>query len=225
MSIDEQNTNSEAGAADARMLLPVTPAQERCWFLNKLRPGTPSLNVSVRWEIAGRFPAALVEQAFKQIIERHEILRTRFVEIDGQPQQEVLDNVPFKLSVVDLTMLPEDKRVAQMNEIGLREAMAPFDLLEAPLIRVVLVQLEEERAGLMLTIHQSAFDGWSIRVLGRELGQIGAALCEGRPANLPELPLQYGDYALWRQECLSGGALDAETAFWRNKLEGAPYFE
>lgn len=225
MSFDEQTPTPEMDGTDGRVLLPVTPAQERCWFLNKLRPGTPSLNVSVRWEIVGRFPAPAIEQAFRTIIERHEMLRTRFVEIDGLPQQEVFDAAPFKLSVVDLTMLPEERKLDQMNEIGRREAQAPFDLSVAPLIRAVLVRLEDERAFLMLTIHQSAFDGWSIRVLGRELGAIGAAICEGRPHNLPDLPLQYGDYALWRQECLQEGSLAPEEAYWRQKLDGAAYFE
>jgi thioesterase domain-containing protein/acyl carrier protein len=224
MSYDEQNS-PERGGSPPRVLLPVTPAQERCWFLNKLRPGTPSLNVSVRWEIRGRFPTHAVEQAIQTIIARHEILRTRFVEIDSEPQQEVFETAPFKLSVVDLTILPEDRRLDQMNEIGRREASAPFDLSLAPLIRAVLVQIEEERAFLMLTIHQSAFDGWSIRVMGRELGAIGHAIVDGRPHDLPELPLQYGDYALWRQECLRDGSLDAEIEYWRGKLTGAPYFE
>ncbi|MGE0596395.1 MAG: condensation domain-containing protein [Hyphomonadaceae bacterium] len=225
MSYDEQKPDVQQGGGAPRVLLPVTPAQERCWFLNKLRPGTPSLNVSVRWEIRGRFPAPAVEQAFRTIIARHEILRTRFVEIGGLPQQEVFENAPFKLSTVDLTMLPEDQRLEQMTEIGRQEAQAPFDLAQAPLIRAVYVRLEEERAFLMLTIHQSAFDGWSIRVLGRELGIIGQAICEGRPHDLPDLPLQYGDYALWRDECLKSGSLDGEISYWRKQLEGAPYFE
>jgi thioesterase domain-containing protein/acyl carrier protein len=218
MSYDEQKPDVHRGGPPPRVLLPVTPTQERCWFLNKLRPGTPSLNVSVRWEPA-------IEQAFRTIIERHEILRTRFVEIDSEPKQEVFDTVPFKLSTVDLTMLPEERRTEQMNEIGRREASAPFDLSKAPLIRAVLVRLEEDRAFLMLTIHQSVFDGWSIKLLGRELGTIGAAICAGRPHGLPDLPLQYGDYALWRQECLKDGALDSEAAYWRRQLEGMPYFE
>lgn len=225
MSYDEQKPDLQHGGPPPRVLLPVTPTQERCWFLNKLRPGTPSLNVSVRWEVRGRFPAPAIEQAFRTIIERHEILRTRFVEVHGEPQQEVFGSVAFKLATVDLTMLPEERRSEQMNEIGRREATAPFDLAKAPLIRAVLVRLEEDRAFLMLTIHQSVFDGWSIKLLGRELGMIGQAICEGRPHDLPELPLQYGDYALWRQECLKDGALDGEAAYWRKQLEGFPYFE
>lgn len=224
MGHDDQTSDAPPGVA-SRVLFPVTPAQQRCWFLNKLRPGTPSLNVSVRWEIRGRFPAPAIEQAFRAIIERHEILRTRFVEIDGAPLQELMASAPFKLATVDLTMLPEERRGEQMTEIGKREASAPFDLAQAPLIRAALVRIEEDRAYLMITIHQSAFDGWSIRVLGRELGLIGQAVCEGRAHGLPALPLQYGDYALWREECLKGGALDAEASYWRAQLEGMPYFE
>jgi len=225
MSIEEQRHMQQPGEPAPRVLLPVTPTQERCWFLDSMRPGTSSLNVPVRWEIRGHFPAPAIEQALKTIIDRHEILRTRFIEVDGSPQQEVLASVPFKLAVVDLTMLPEDRRMEQMHAIGAREAAAPFNLREAPLIRATLTRMEEDRAFLMLVIHQSAFDGWSIRVLGRELGAIGMAILNGRPHNLPELPLQYGDYALWRQECLASGAIAAEEKYWKRKLDGMPYFE
>ena len=224
MSRDQQRPDLTNGGRE-RVLLPVTPTQERCWFLNKLRPGTPSLNVSVRWEVRGRFPAPVMEQAFRLLIERHEILRTRFVEIDGVPQQEVFESAPFKLVTVDLSMLPEEQRLKQMTQIGLTEAQAPFDLSKPALIRAVMVRLAEDQAFVMLTIHQSVFDGWSIKLIGREIGAIGQALMEGRAPDLPELPLQYGDYALWREECLKGGALEPEMAYWKQQLDGFPYFE
>jgi thioesterase domain-containing protein len=208
-----------------RLLFPITPPLERCWFLDKLKPGNPALNVAVRWVIRGRCSSESIEQAFRTIIGRHEILRTRFVEVDGEPMQEVMDGVEFKLAVIDMSMLPAAQRDAQVEALGRREAQAPFDLATAPLVRATMVRLEEQQALLYIVIHQAVFDGWSIRILGREVGTIAAALESRRPYSLPELPLQYGDYALWRQEHMATDGLAAETRFWTERLKGMPYFE
>lgn len=207
------------------LLFPCSSSQQRCWFIYALDPGTAALNIALRWEIKGQFNPSTIEQAFQTIIDRNEILRTRFVEKNGEPMQEVVNHCSFRLSVVDLTMLPEAKRLEEAMELGRREAHAPMDIGQVPLIRVTLMQLAADRAYLLLTIHQIVFDGMSIRVLADEFGVIAAALDAKRPHNLPEPPLQYGDYCLWQKEYFASGNLDFETSYWKRKLSGAPYFE
>lgn len=204
---------------------PCTQTQLRCWVLDQLKPGNPALNVAVRWEIRGAFKASTIEAAFRKIIQRHEILRTRFVEKEGQPFQQVVDAVDFKMSVIDLRTVPSAQREKLIMSIGEETASAPFDLGQAGLFRVALLMVENDRAFLLITAHQSCFDGWSIRVLGRELGEIAAAIDAGRQPVLPDLPLQYGDFALWQEEYLASYGAEAEKTFWREQLVGAPYFE
>lgn len=204
---------------------PCTQTQLRCWVLDQLKPGNPALNVAVRWEIRGDFKASSIEAALRRIIQRHEILRTCFVERDGNPYQQVVENVDFRLSVIDLRNMPADQREQRILTIGEETASAPFDLGRPGLIRVSLLIVENDRAFILITAHQSCFDGWSIRVLGREVGEIAAAIDAGRTPNLPDLPLQYGDFALWQKAYLESYGFDAEKTFWREQLVGAPYFE
>lgn len=217
--------DERTAGADVLDQLPCTASQERCWFITQLQPQTSALNVVVSWDIRGAFTSAIVEAAFRRIIARHEIFRTRLVEIDDVPMQEILRTAPLRLSVIDLSMLAENERQTQLASIAHREAHAPLDLAAAPLLRPVLVWLSDGHARLLITAHQAVFDGWSIRVLGRELGQIMAALLAGETPDLPDLPLQYGDYALWQRELEESGGYAADADFWAEKLRGAPYFE
>ena len=204
---------------------PCTQTQLRCWVLDQLKPGNPALNVAVRWEIRGDFKASTIEAALRRIIQRHEILRTRFVERDGSPYQQVVESIDFRLSVIDLRSMPVEQHEQRILSIGEETASAPFDLSRPGLIRVSLLIVENERAFILITAHQSCFDGWSIRVLGREVGEIAAAIDAGRAPDLPELPLQYGDFALWQKAYLDSYGFETERNFWREQLVGAPYFE
>ncbi len=205
--------------------LPCSVTQSRFWFLEKMEPGNAALNVALRWDIRGRFRAETIEQAFRTVIARHEVLRTRFIEIDGEPHQQILADAPFKLSVIDLTRLPTSTRMEEARAHSVREAQAPFDVSQAPLIRATLLQLEDDHAHLLIAIHHIAFDGWSIRVLGREIGEIAAALDAGRAPNLPDLPLQYGDFSLWQREFMQSQSFSDDTDYWLKRLSDAPYFE
>ncbi len=204
---------------------PCTQTQLRCWFLDRLNPGNPALNVAVRWEIRGSFRTESIEEAFRQIIERHEILRTRFVETDGQPMQQVVRGVEFRMPVIDLRHVPEDQREARIQSISRETAAAPFDLGQPGLFRVTLLMVENRRGFILITAHQSCFDGWSIRVLGREVGELAAAIDAKRAPHLPELALQYGDFALWQDEYRNSYGFEAEKTYWREQLRDAPYFE
>ena len=214
-----------AGQGEVIAEFPCTQTQLRCWVLDQMEPGNPALNVAVRWEIQGNFRASSIEAAFRKIIERHEILRTRVVEVSGTPVQQVLQSVDFRMSVIDLQNLPADRRDEHIGKIANETASAPFDLAKAGLLRVTLLMLAKDRGILLITAHQSCFDGWSIRVLGREVGEIASAIDAGRLPQVPELPLQYGDYALWQQAYMDSYGFETEKTFWLEKLGDAPYFE
>ncbi|APG94679.1 condensation domain-containing protein [Sinorhizobium americanum] len=222
-----KETNQAAPTAAPTVVaeFPCSQTQLRCWILDQMKPGNPALNVAVRWEVRGAIRSSTIEAAFRTVIQRHEILRTRFVEVGGRPCQQVVDQVDFRMSVIDLRNVPADQREARILSIGEETARAPFDLSQPCLFRVSLLMVENDRAFLLITAHQSCFDGWSIRVLGREVGEISAAIDAGRTPALPELPLQYGDFSLWQSEYLKSYGFEAEKEFWRQRLEGAPYFE
>ncbi|MGA7384343.1 MAG: condensation domain-containing protein, partial [Methylocella sp.] len=207
------------------LLFPSSSSQQRCWFIHALSPGSSVLNIALRWELKGRFNASTIEQTFQMIVDRHEILRTRFIENGGELVQEVAGRLDFHLSVVDLTSIPEEKRLDEAMALGRREAHLPFDIGQLPLIRVTLLRLSADHGLLLVTTHEIVFDGWCIRLLAHEFGTIAEALEANRPYLLPELPLQYGDYCLWQKEYFASAGFEAEIAYWKSQLAEAPYFE
>jgi thioesterase domain-containing protein/acyl carrier protein len=224
-SQDADDVLGSAEHASGELQFPCSASQQRCWFIQALNPESTVLNIALRWEIKGQFSAATIEQAFQTIVDRHEILRTAFVVEDGVPMQKVAERHSFRLSIVDLTFRPEAERHDQAIALGVLEAHKPFDLTQLPLLRVTLLRLSADHAFLLVTVHQIAFDGWSIRNLAHEFGTIAAALDANRPHGLPELPLQYGDYCLWQKEYFASAGFETENTYWKNRLAGAPYFE
>lgn len=214
--------NSEARVA---YRFPLTETQLRCWFLDQLRPGDAALNVAVRWELHGGISRGAIEGAFNRIVQRHEILRTRLVERDGEPVQEVLDAARVDFDVIDLRAASPLERDRELDRVALQTAEQPFDLGEAPLLRVTMVRLEDDRSMLLIVAHQSAFDGVSIGVMGREFGVVADAIERGLDIELSDLPLQYGDYALWQNDYAHSGAFEADVDFWKSELANARYFE
>lgn len=204
---------------------PTSTTQKRCWFLDQVNPGNPALNVAVRWELRGKVSAANIERAFQYVIDRHEILRTRLVAHEGSPVQEVVDGVDFKLGLIDIASNAEADNHDRIDAIAHENAAQPFDLTKPGLIRATLVRFARDRAMLLIVVHQACFDGFSIGVLGAEIGAATAAFEAGRQPDLPELPLQYGDYCLWQQEYLASGVLEEETKYWTETLRNAAYFE
>ncbi|MGU3496024.1 condensation domain-containing protein [Xanthobacteraceae bacterium A53D] len=216
--------DNEIAADDERLLFPCSSSQERCWFVDAMDRCSPALNVALRWELSGPIDEALVERAFNTIVERHEVLRTRFVERDGTPMQEVAPRLRLKLAVVDLRSLAEDTRPTEARRLAEREAHVPFDIHDLPLVRITLLRLAADKANILLTVHQIVFDGWSIRVIAHEFGEIIGAYGLGRPHTLPEVPVQYGDYARWQVALLASEAAATER-YWYDQLAFAPYFE
>ncbi len=201
---------------------PLSFAQERLWFLEQLQPGTSAYNVSSSVTLDGDLDVAALRGALDGIVARHEMLRTRFAVEGGKPVQVVEPAMPFPFEQVDLLDLPDEARIERAEAIAYEVAHRPFHLGEAPLARAVLVRMAERSWRMTVAMHHLATDGWSNDVILAEIGTLYPALALGRPSPLPELPVQYADFALWQRGWLQGEALDQQLAWWREKLAGAP---
>jgi len=197
-------------------------AQQRLWFLNQLAPENPFYNVPAAVRLSGQLNLFALEQAFNVIASRHEALRTTFISVEGQPAQAIAHKLNLPLAVTDLQAIPVTEREAIAQRLATEEAQQPFDLTTGPLLRVKLLKLHETEYVLLLTLHHIISDGWSIGVLIRELGLHYTALIEGHPASLPELPIQYVDFAHWQREWLQGEVMESQLTYWRQQLKDVP---
>jgi amino acid adenylation domain-containing protein/non-ribosomal peptide synthase protein (TIGR01720 family) len=203
-------------------LLPLSFAQERLWFLDQMDPNNPFYNVPSGIRFQGRFDAEAMEQALREIVRRHEVLRTTFTTVEGKPSQLIHAEIALRLPILDLSTLPEAERAAAVQREAAAEAQLPFDLATGPLFRARLLRAGEEDHVLLLTMHHIVSDAWTRGLLRKELGRLYAAFAAGRPSPLPELPIQYADYAVWQRQWLTGEVLDKQLAYWKTQLEGAP---
>ncbi|HVR97917.1 MAG TPA: condensation domain-containing protein, partial [Thermoanaerobaculia bacterium] len=201
--------------------IPLSFAQERLWFLDQLTPGSAAYNIPAAVRLTGRLDAAALRQALDEVARRHEVLRTTFPQTDGRPSQLVHPPRPFVLPVVDLTDLM-DSREAEALRLAAEEPRQPFDLTRGPLLRAVLLRLGEREHLLPLTMHHIVSDAWSRGIFVREVGTLYRAFASGEASPLPDLPVQYADYAVWQRNRLAGGVLDELTAYWRQGLAGVP---
>ncbi|HET7231440.1 MAG TPA: amino acid adenylation domain-containing protein, partial [Longimicrobium sp.] len=201
---------------------PLSFAQERLWFLDRMEPGNAFYNLPNAVRLRGALDEAALERSLGEIVRRHEALRTTFAEVDGAPVQVIAPFGAFALPVEELPGLGEADREAAVRRRATEEATRPFDLLAGPLFRAALLRLDAEDHVLLLSMHHIVGDGWSTGVLFRELWALYDAYREGRDSPLAELPLQYADYAAWQREQLEGEVLDRQLAYWREQLSGAP---
>ena len=202
--------------------VPLSFSQKRLWFLEQLEPETRIYNDVFGRRLLGPLDAAALEAALDGVVRRHEALRTVFVEEAGEPVQVVLDDPPVRLDVRDLSGLPEEERMPAVRRIADEVTYRPFDLARGPLLRPTLLRLAAGDHALLLPVHHIVTDGWSQGIFWRELLALYAAAREGRPSPLPPVALQYGDFAVWQQEHLAGGALERQLAYWKERLRGAP---
>jgi amino acid adenylation domain-containing protein len=203
-------------------VLPLSFAQQRLWFLDRLEPDSAVYNIPLILRLHGPLAVPALATALTEIVRRHEVLRTTYGMVSGEPVQAVHPPAPLPFPVVDLAALPEPAREAESDRLSWEEARRPFDLLRGPVFRASLVRLSGEDHRLLPTLHHIAGDGWSMGVLLAELADLYAAALAGRPSPIPELSLQYADFALWQRRWLEGGALEAQLAFWRGALSGSP---
>ncbi len=218
---------NETGADVAleRTDFPCSLTQERFWLLDRLDPGNASYNVAVRWRLDGRVSSDVLERAWLKIIERHEILRTVFFEVNGVPMQRIAAKSRFRINEIDLSTLPHDVAQAEGDRIGVIEARAPFDVATGPLLRVTLLRFSPTTSIILVTTHQIVSDGWSIGVMAREMGVIYDALRRDEEIPLEPLPIQYADYTLWQLEWLKARGIEAETQYWSQQLAGVKPFK
>ncbi|PHM11387.1 hypothetical protein CK516_02895 [Nostoc sp. 'Peltigera malacea cyanobiont' DB3992] len=202
--------------------LPLSFAQERLWLLNQLEPDSPFYNEQIALKLHGQLNVVALEQSLNKIISRHEILRTNFHTINEQPVQVIADRLTLNVPVLDLTELPESEREIACQQLATTEAAQPFDLVSSPLIRACVVKLKELEYALVLTVHHILVDGWSTGVLMRELATIYSALCNNLSPELPELPIQYADFAIWQRQWLQKEVLQTQLDYWKQLLKNAP---
>jgi hypothetical protein len=204
-------------------LLAPSFAQQRLWFIDQLQPGSVFFNISMALRLTGALDAVAFARSLTEIVRRHEVLRTTFRTVDGQPFQIVGPPREFPLGSVDLSGLDAAAREARLRELVAAEECEPFDLARGPLLlRARLVRLAAEEHAVLFTIHHIICDGLSMEILVREAAALYAAYATGRPSPLAELPIQYADYSVWQRERLSGEEFDRQLSYWRAELEGLP---
>ena len=202
--------------------LPLSPDQQRLWFLHQLEPESPVYNVPLPIRLIGKVNIPALEQSLNAIVRRHEALRTTFATVDGQPVQNISPSASVVLAKIDLRLTPAAKRPETLRQQMVEEARRPFDLTRDLMLRGTLLQIDEAEQILLLTLHHIAADAWSMGVLLQELSDLYEAFRQGEPSPLPELPIQYADFALWQHRCLQGEHLDRELAYWQRQLADAP---
>ncbi|HZI09046.1 MAG TPA: amino acid adenylation domain-containing protein, partial [Myxococcus sp.] len=208
--------------ADRSATPPLSFAQQRLWFLDQLEPGSASYNVPVAVRLTGPLDGAALERSFQSLALRHESLRTTFRTEGGVPVQVITPEPALAFREVDLSGLPASEREAEARRQVARESLRPFDLMQGPLFRATLLRLSSEEHVLVLVMHHIVSDGWSMGVLVREMGALYDAFSRGVTPALPELPVQYADYAVWQREWLRDEVLEAQLGWWRQQLAGAP---
>ena len=202
--------------------IPLSFSQRRLWFLNELKPDDPSYNITNAFIIKGVLDVTLLQQSVNKMIERHEILRTVFDEELGKPYQKILDGSGIDIPLIDLSMLPRKEKIDKAKNLAKNEAQKPFNLKKGPLIRLVIIKIEEDEYVTIFSLHHIIADGWSIPILIKETVGIYEALKKGADIDLPALEIQYADYAAWQKEFMEGDLYKKELEYWKNELKGIP---
>jgi amino acid adenylation domain-containing protein len=211
--------SSSHSAGEVRRMYPTSSAQQRLWFMDQLVPDSALYNESVALRLKGTPNYVALIQTLNEMVRRHEVLRTCFEAVGGQPYQRITSPVRLELPVVDLGGLPESERRKLEVRLAHEAATRPFDLTEIPLLRSGLISLCSDEHLLLLTLHHIICDGWSKAMLVQELSDLYGSFTCGQPSALSEPELQYSDFALWQNERISRGDLDDELAYWKEQLD------
>jgi amino acid adenylation domain-containing protein len=210
---------------DPSDLAPLSYAQERLWFLDRLTPGNPFYNVAVTLHLARNIDRPCLRRALNGVVRRHESLRTVFTERDGDPFQIVLPQLDLDLPVTTIAALDPEERGVEVARLASEETHASFNLQTGPLIRARLLDLDDQGSILILTVHHIVADGWSMGLLLREANLLYSAFAQGRNSPLADLPIQYGDYAAWQKRWLSGKRLAGHLEYWKRTLADLPQIQ
>ncbi|MET0400425.1 MAG: amino acid adenylation domain-containing protein, partial [Longimicrobiaceae bacterium] len=203
---------------------PLSFAQQRLWFIHQLDPASQAYNMPARRRLRGPLDVRALRRALGELVRRHEAVRTTLVEPagGGEAMQVVHPPTPVPFPVVDVSRLPPEARVPEARRRVEEEAARPFDLVRGPLLRALLVRMAADDWATCFTMHHVVSDGWSMNVLTREISALYGAFSRGEPSPLPELEIQYADFAAWQRQWLSGEVLDRQLDYWRDRLGGAP---
>jgi amino acid adenylation domain-containing protein len=202
--------------------LPLSFAQQRLWFIHQLEPDSPAYNIPFAVRFAGALNLTALERSMNEVMRRHEALRTIFRSVAGWPAQVIKPVQRLNFPVVDLSELSKSIRDLEMKRLISEEGGTPFDLAEGPLLRLTLLRIGEQEHVVLLTLHHIVSDGWSTSVLTREVGVLYDAFNNGQPSPLPDLAIQYADFASWQRAHLKGEVLDRHLAYWKAKLGDHP---
>jgi amino acid adenylation domain-containing protein len=200
--------------------LPLSYAQQRLWFIDRLDPGNAIYNILEARRLKGSLNLEVLERVINEIVRRHEVLRTRIEVEAGEPAQVIDVWEPRSLDVVDMRRWPQDEREAEVRERIREEAETGFDLRRGPLLRVKVLKLEEEDQMVLYTMHHIVSDEWSIGILMREVEALYQAYLAGDPSPLEELDIQYADYAKWQRQCIQEEVINGQLEYWRKHLGG-----
>ncbi|MBU7585509.1 MAG: amino acid adenylation domain-containing protein [Nostoc sp. TH1S01] len=200
--------------------IPLSWAQERLWFLHQLEGESGAYTMPFAMRLIGNLNIKALESAIGAMVQRHEVLRTRFEIKNDQPVQIIDPNINITLPVVDLQNAADPTK--QAKQLAIKEAYKPFDLAKDPVLRVKMWQVASDEYILLIAIHHIASDGWSIGVLNRELSAHYRAITTDSAVELPELPVQYADFTLWQRQWLTIEVLERQLSYWKQQLAGAP---
>ena len=202
--------------------LPLSFAQQRLWFLDRLQPGSTAYNIPYALKLEGVLDVVALERGLEEVVRRHEVLQASFESQGGEPVLRLAGPLRLPLAPVDLSALEAGQRSEEVARLASEESARPFELSRGPLLRATLLRLGEREHVLLLTVHHIVFDGWSAGLLFQELAALYGAFSRGAPSPLAELPLRYMDYARWQREWLKGEALEEQLAYWRQRLADSP---
>jgi hypothetical protein len=204
---------------------PLSYAQQRLWFLDQLAPESTAYNIPFALRLRGELNREALGKSFQELVRRHEALRTTFAMRDGSPVQVIANEFEMKIEDVDLLGLKEEQREAEARRVAQEEVESAFDLGSGPLLRVKLVRVGEQEHVLVVNMHHIVSDGWSAGIMIREFRCLYEGYVRGEAPSLPELKIQYGDYAEWQREWLQGEVLEGQIEYWRKQLEGVRELE
>ncbi|MEH2028366.1 MAG: amino acid adenylation domain-containing protein [Nostoc sp.] len=205
--------------------LPLSFAQQRLWFLEQLLPDSPFYNFPQTFRLFGQVNLRALEQSINEIVRRHEVFRTTFASLNGQPVQIITPALSIPIKLVDLRSLSESQKDTEIQRLMIEEFQQPFNINRGPLLRTTLLQLDVEKYLLLLSIHHIVFDGWSVGVLFRELTLLYQTFTNGLPSPLAELPIQYADFAVWQRQWLQGKVISEQLVYWKQQLANLPILQ
>ncbi|MFN6501591.1 MAG: amino acid adenylation domain-containing protein [Nostoc sp. DedQUE01] len=200
--------------------IPLSFSQQRLWFIDQLYHGSSFYNIPIAFHIKGQLNITALHQSLNEILKRHEIWRTTFKLINGQPVQEIARDLTWDLPIINLEYLSNQNWESEVKQLVAKEATKPFNLAKGLLVRATLLRLNEQEHVLLVTMHHIITDGWSCGVFLRELSTLYAAFSTNQPSPLPELPIQYADFAIWQRDRIQGEFLATKLKYWKQQLSG-----